>query len=49
MQKKSVKASKLLFHSDQGRNYTAKAFRDCLISLGIQQSFSKKAVPYYKC
>ena len=38
--------SKLLFHSDQGRNYTAKAFRDCLISFGIQQSFSKKAVPY---
>ena len=38
--------SKLLFHSDQGRNYTAKAFRDCLISFGIQQSFSRKGVPY---
>ncbi|MBE7015155.1 MAG: IS3 family transposase [Ruminococcaceae bacterium] len=38
--------SKLLFHTDQGRNYTAKAFRDCLISFGIQQSFSRKGVPY---
>ena len=38
--------SKLLFHSDQGRNYTAKAFRDSLISFGIQQSFSRKGVPY---
>ena len=38
--------SKLLFHTDQGRNYTAKAFRNCLISFGIQQSFSRKGVPY---
>ena len=38
--------SKLLFHSDQGKNYTAKAFRDCLLSFGIQQSFSRKSVPY---
>ena len=38
--------SKLLFHSDQGRNYTANAFRDCLTTFGIQQSFSRKSVPY---
>jgi len=38
--------SKLLFHSDQGKNYTAKAFRDCLMTFGIQQSFSRKSVPY---
>lgn len=38
--------SKLLFHSDQGKNYTAKAFRHCLMAFGIQQSFSRKSVPY---
>lgn len=38
--------SKLLFHSDQGKNYTAKAFRTSLLSFGIQQSFSRRAVPY---
>lgn len=36
----------MLFHSDQGKKYTAKAFRDCILSLGIQQLFSKKSVPY---
>ena len=38
--------SKLLFHSDQGKNYTAKTFRDCLAAFGIQQSFSRRSVPY---
>lgn len=38
--------SKLLFHSDQGKNYTANAFRDCLLTFGIQQSFSRRSVPY---
>ena len=39
-------ASKLLFHSDQGYNYTSKTFRNCLTAFGIQQSFSRKSVPY---
>ncbi len=38
--------TKLLFHSDQGRNYTSKAFMDLVLSLGIKQSFSKKGTPY---
>lgn len=38
--------SKLLFHSDQGYNYTSKTFRKCLSAFGIQQSFSRRAVPY---
>lgn len=38
--------SKLLFHSDQGYNYTSKTFRNCLSAFGIQQSLSRKGVPY---
>ena len=38
--------SKLLFHSDQGYNYTSKTFRNCLSAFGIRQSFSRKGVPY---
>ena len=38
--------SKLLFHSDQGYNYTSKTFRNCLSAFGIQQSVSRKGVPY---
>ena len=36
----------LLFHSDRGCNYTAKGFVDHLKSLGVKQSFSRKATPY---
>ena len=36
----------LLFHSDQGCNYTSKGFMNHLRSLGIKQSFSRKATPY---
>lgn len=38
--------AKLLFHSDQGYNYTSKTFRNCLSAFGIQQSLSRKGVPY---
>ena len=38
--------SKLIFHSDQGSNYTANAFIEYAHSLGIKQSFSRKAMPY---
>lgn len=38
--------SRLLFHSDQGYNYTSKTFRNCLSAFGIQQSFSRKGVPH---
>lgn len=37
--------SKLVFHSDQGSNYTA-AFVKYVASLGIKQSFSGKAMPF---
>ena len=36
----------LLFHSDQGTNYTSKAFMSYLKALGIQQSFSRASTPY---
>lgn len=36
----------LLFHSDQGGNYTSKRFMDYVSSLGITQSFSRSGVPY---
>lgn len=39
-------ASKLIFHSDQGSNYTANAFMEYVCSLGFKQSFSRKAMPY---
>ena len=38
--------SRLLFHSDQGYNYTSKTFRNCLSAFGIQQSFSRKGIPH---
>ena len=36
----------LIFHTDRGGNYRAKAFCDYLKSLGITQSFSRLHVPY---
>lgn len=36
----------LMFHSDQGAQYTSKAFRRLLDSCGVLQSFSKKGYPY---
>lgn len=36
---------KLIFHSDQGSQYTAKAFADLLKKLGIRQSFSAPGNP----
>ena len=37
----------LLFHSDQGSNYTSGQFRKLLKSYSIQQSFSNPGAPYY--
>ena len=36
----------LLFHSDQGSNYTSNEFRKYLKSLNIIQSFSNPGMPY---
>lgn len=36
----------LLFHSDQGSNYTSNTFVEYLRYCNIQQSFSRKSVPY---
>lgn len=36
----------LMFHSDQGSEYTSKPFRQLLDSLCVTQSFSKKGHPY---
>lgn len=36
----------LIFHSDQGSEYTAFAFRQLLDSLNVVQSFSKKGYPF---
>jgi len=36
----------LIFHSDQGSEYTAFSFRKLLDSKNIVQSFSKKGYPY---
>ena len=36
----------LIFHSDQGSEYTAFAFRNLMDSLNIVQSFSKKGYPF---
>ena len=35
-----------MFHSDQGSQYTASAFRQLLDSLHIVQSFSKRGYPF---
>lgn len=39
-------SSNLLFHSDQGSNYTSNEFRKYLKSLNITQSFSRPGTPY---
>ena len=36
----------LLFHSDQGSNYTSRTFMAYLKNLNVQQSFSRKGTPY---
>lgn len=36
----------LMFHSDNGTNYCSKAFRSCLLSLNVKQSFSRPHIPY---
>lgn len=38
--------SNLLFHSDQGSNYTSNEFRKYLKALSIRQSFSNPGMPY---
>ena len=38
--------SGVTFHSDQGRNYTSYAFRNCLREYGVHQSFSNPAKPH---
>lgn len=40
------KPKELIFHSDQGLQYTANKFKDYLKANGITQSFSKKGCPY---
>lgn len=39
-------ADTLMFHSDQGANYTSKTYRKLLQSLRVEQSFSQSGVPY---
>lgn len=39
-------AEKILFHSDQGSNYTSNEFRKYLKSINITQSFSNPGMPY---
>lgn len=39
-------ADTLLFHSDQGSNYTSTEFRKYLKSINITQSFSNPGIPY---
>lgn len=36
----------LMFHSDQGSQYTAFVFRQLLATLNVVQSFSKKSYPF---
>ncbi len=36
----------LIFHSDQGCQYTSQAYRTLMQSLGVVQSFSKKGTPH---
>ncbi len=36
----------IIFHSDQGSNYTSNKFRGLLYTLGMKQSFSRVAIPY---
>lgn len=42
----SRKPTTLLFHSDQGCNYTSKAYVSYLKHLGVTQSFSRAYTPY---
>ena len=42
----SRKPTALLFHSDQGCNYTSKAYVSYLKQLGVTQSFSRAYTPY---
>ena len=37
---------KLIFHSDQGRQYTSYIFKKCLEDHNVTQSFSKTSCPY---
>ena len=39
-------AEKLLFHCDQGSNYTSNEFRKYLKSINVTQSFSNPGMPY---
>ena len=36
----------LIFHTDNGSNYTSESFRDYLRKLGVTQSFSRPHIPY---
>ena len=37
---------KIILHSDQGSQYTSRAFTECCEGKGIQQSMSKAGCPY---
>lgn len=43
---KRDKPKNLIFHSDNGSQYTSKAFRRLLDNLDVIQSFSRKGCPY---
>ena len=42
IKRQQIDATKLMFHSDQGVQYSAKAFRECLELHGITQSMSRR-------
>ena len=42
IKRQNPNTKKLTFHSDQGTQYSAKEFRDCLILHGIKQSMSRR-------
>ena len=44
MKERNVPSS-LLFHSDQGIQYTCTAFRECLLEYGVNQSFATPGTP----
>lgn len=46
IEERNLDTTMLLFHSDQGYNYTSKTFKNYVKALGIKQSFSRKSTPY---
>lgn len=46
LEERTPDTSILLFHSDNGVNYTSKTFMKYLADLGVKQSFSRPGIPY---